>query len=109
MAGANGRRALRTITVDCPALSDEPIRLREPRVRDFLEANKATTNEERTISLLGAMVLDEKGNPVGRDAVLDFPLNALGELAGKIGPLIGEDEAAPLAPMNGSATGSVLQ
>jgi hypothetical protein len=106
MAGAHGRRALRTITVDCPALSEEPVKLREPRVRDFLLANKADSNEERTIILLGSMVLDEDGNPVGRDAVLDFPLNALGELAGKIGPLIGEGDDTPLAPTSGSATGS---
>jgi hypothetical protein len=108
MAKEHVRRALRVITVECPALSEDPVQLREPRVRDFIEANKATSNEERTIILLGAMVLDPSGNPVGREAVLDFPLNALGELAGKIGPLIGEEEAeAPLALKSGSATGSV--
>jgi hypothetical protein len=100
-----GRRALRTIEVECPALSDEPVRLREPRVRDFIEAQKAKTDEDRTVALLGAMVLGEDGEPVGRDAILDFPAVALLALTGHIGPLVGEGEPAPLAPKNDSGTG----
>jgi hypothetical protein len=105
MTGANGgRRALRTIEVDCPALSDTPVRLREPRVRDLLASQKAASDEERAVILLGAMLLDEDGKPLGYEAVLDLPGAALLSLSDHIPGLIGEGNAAPLAPTSDSGT-----
>lgn len=104
MAGANGRRALRTIEVECPAWADGITRIREPRVRDFVEAQKIANDEERTIALLGAMVLDANGDPVGRDAILDASVGAMVELAAHVGPLTG-DPSVPLDRTSDSATG----
>jgi hypothetical protein len=106
MTGVNGggRRPLRTISVACPALSDAPVVMREPRVRDFLAAQKAASDEDRAVILLGAMVLGDDGNPVGQDAVLDFPAAALSTLTDHIGPLIGEGSPDPLVPTSGSGT-----
>jgi hypothetical protein len=99
------RRALREILVKVPAWAEGETRLREPSVRVYLAASKIEDEQERTVILLGDMVLDDEGNPVGRDAILDAPVVALAQLSGHIPGLLGV-EASPLDPPKGSATAS---
>lgn len=73
--------------------------LREPRIRDFLSVQGIADDQERTIALLGSMVLDDEGNPVGKDAILDAPASALEELSIHVPKLMGsrKDVEDPLA------------
>ena len=97
MGAPEGRRALRTVSVECPAWSDEPFEMREPRVQDYLASLKVESDQEKAVHLLGCMVLGKDGKPVGKQAILDGPLAALGQLSRMIPALTGEAE--PDAPL----------
>jgi hypothetical protein len=72
---------LREIDVEAPSWQEGVTRIREPRVRDFIAARKIDDEQERTVNLLGAMVLDKDGKPVGVEAILEASVAALEELA----------------------------
>lgn len=99
------RKGLRTITVVVPAWADGETTLREPRVRDYINASTAANNYDKTVMLLGAMVLDEDGKPVGQEAILDAPMLAISGLAEYLPKLMGEEEAGPLLQKSPSGTG----
>lgn len=90
---------LREIDVEAPSWQDGVTRIREPRVRDFIAARKIEDEQERTVNLLGAMVLDKDGKPVGIEAILDASVAALEELARVVPKLLNreEKEGPPLA------------
>lgn len=105
MAAAKGGRALRTETVTAPAWSDEPFQMREPRVADYLATVNMANDQEKAIAMLAAMVLGEDGKPVGKEAILNAPLAALGQLSRLIPRMTGEAEPeAPLPLPSDSAT-----
>lgn len=72
---------LREIDVEAPSWQEGVTRIREPRVRDFIAARKIEDEQERTVNLLGSMVLDKNGKPVGVEAILEASVAALEELA----------------------------
>src|SRR5262249_39767269 len=90
MAGAPKRRALRTETVECPAWSDEPFEMREPTIAEFLSTEKITSSTEKAVALLGYMVLGADGKSVGKQAIMDGSLLALGQLSKLIPMFTGE-------------------
>ena len=92
-------RALREIEVLCPSWSSEPVRMREPTVRDYMRTKDAKDEQERTISLLGTSVLGADGKPVGESAILDAPIAALGQLSFQLSKLLGEAPEEPEAPL----------
>lgn len=93
------RKGLRTIEVECPAWADGVTVLREPRVRDYINASSAKDNYDKTVMLLGAMVLGEDGKPVGQEAILDAPMVAISQLAEHLPGMMGENDSGPL-PQN---------
>jgi hypothetical protein len=97
---------LREIEVSAPAWSDKPVRMREPTIKAWREASRAGDDQDRTIALLGFVVLDENGKPVGVAAIEAAPLAAFGQLAKHLPVLIGEaeEEPGPLTPTSGSST-----
>lgn len=110
MTSSANRRPVRTETVTCPAWSAEPFQMREPTIREYLLTEKDATDQEKAITLLGFMVLDDKGKSVGKDAILSAGLTALGPLSKLIPAFTGDGKAddaggaAPLDQPNGSAT-----
>lgn len=101
------RRALRELQISAPSWSDEPVSLREPTVQVWRTLAGTTDDQERTIKLLGLMVLDDDGNPVGVDAILQAPLAALAELSAHVPELLGQGPRAdPLTETSDSPTGS---
>jgi hypothetical protein len=88
------RRNLRTMTALCPAWSETEVTFREPTIRDYMDARKAADDQERTLVLLSRMLLDDKGNPVGLDAILAAPLVALNQLSPYVAMLLAEEEKA---------------
>jgi hypothetical protein len=103
-AAGSGRRALRIIEVQVPAWADGVTRVREPRVRD-MDAFMRTEGSElyRTAVLLGAMVLDDEGSPVGTDAIYDSGIAAIRGLEEAAADLTRE-AAGPLVQTSGSDT-----
>ena len=91
---------LRETTVVAPSWKEGTTRVREPRVRDFLAARKIEDEEERTITLLGSMVLDDDGQPVGKEAILDASHKALDELGAVIPELLSKDGAKSDVPLD---------
>lgn len=57
-------------------IDGETYRLREPRLGDYLRARKKE-DEEFVFAMLAGMVLDENGNAIGEEAVLELPLRVL--------------------------------
>jgi hypothetical protein len=114
MTGANGggRRILRIVSVTVPAYDEAgvesgtmEIKLREPRVKDWLAAEKASDDRVRTFTLLAGMVLGEDGNPIGSEGVEDLPLSVLEALTSAVSAMMGaKDAASPLVPANASGT-----
>jgi hypothetical protein len=94
--GGKARASLRKITVECPAWSPEPVTLREPRVRDYMAIRNIVDEQEKTVHLLAAMVLDEKGDPVGLEAIMDAPMLALTQLSEHVNKMLGGEDNGPL-------------
>lgn len=82
------KRVLREIEVICPAWSPDPVRIREPTVRDYMRTKNAKDDQERSLIFLANMVLDANGNPVGDEAIMDAPLAALAQLSSHVNALI---------------------
>jgi hypothetical protein len=91
---------LREVEVSAPSWQEGMTRVREPRVKDFLAARAVTDEQERTVLMLGSMVLDKDGKPVGKDAILEGSVAALEELSAVIPQLLSRkkegDAGAPL-------------
>jgi hypothetical protein len=114
MTGANsgGRRILRTVKVEVPAYDDAGaeagttgIWLREPRVKDWLAAEQAKDDRERSFLLLAGMVLDDNGNPIGAEGVDDLPLSVMERLIDAVSKMLGFKEGSgPLVPVSDSGT-----
>lgn len=94
---------LREIEVEAPSWQEGLTRIREPRVRDFIAARKIQDEQERTVNLLGAMVLGKDGKPVGVDALLEASVAALEELAVVVPKLMKREveEGSPLESTSG--------
>jgi hypothetical protein len=92
------RRVLREIEVLCPAWSPDPVRIREPTVRDYMRTKGAKDDQERSLIFLASMVLDANGNSVGEEAIMDAPLAALSQLSSHVNGLI-EGTAEPTDPL----------
>jgi hypothetical protein len=95
--------SLRHIVVELP--DGVKINVREPRIKDYLAANKITDEQEKTVVLLAGMVLNDDGNPVGREGVEELPLSVLSILAEKVSELIGGATSGPLDQKSISSTG----
>lgn len=88
---------LREVDIEAPSWQEGVTRVREPRVRDFIAARKIADEQERTVHLLGSMVLDKEGKPVGTEAILEASVAALEELALVVPKLLKrEEEKKPL-------------
>lgn len=91
------RTARRRITKVIPEWSEQETTILEPSVRDYLVASKTTSDYDRAVELLAACVLDSKGKPVGKEAILEAPLAAYSALSAYLPELLGvgkgEDDA----------------
>ena len=74
----------------------------EPRLRDYLVA-KSHPEEDYTYALMGQMVRDEGGTPLGFEGVKDLPLRIFDLLNPIVTELTGVS-ADPLTPSGGSST-----
>lgn len=101
---SNRRSTLRVIEIDAPAWAEGKTKMREPRIRDYNAAAAASNDQEKTVKLLGCMVLDDDGKPVGEEAILDAGLSALAQLAKHVPGLLGDEQSGPLDQGSGSST-----
>lgn len=70
-------------------------RLREPRLRDHINAQAREGGQEQyVIHMLGGMLIDENGTELGPEAILDLPLTAFNALSQAM-----EGFAAPPLPV----------
>ena len=98
----------RTIEQDIPAWNKHrKTVIREPSVEAFMRANVCTDRHERTIILLGDMLLDDEGNSVGEEAIRKAPARAYIKLAEFVPQLLDEEAevTTPLDPGTSSNTG----
>lgn len=103
------RKPLRTITVPAPSWSDEPVKMREPTIAEWRRISAVGDDQERTIQMLGIMVLGEDGNSVGLAEVEAAGVTVLTDLAKHIPGLIGQGSSDdPLKKPTDSTTGSPL-
>lgn len=97
---------LRVKAFSIPSWRDGLTKMREPRVVDFIAARKIPDEQERTISLLGSMVLGDDGQPVGAEAILEASVSAFREFAAFVPEMLGGDAAdSPLDQKSDSPTG----
>lgn len=95
------RKSRRTITVNAPSWSDEPVIMREPSIAAYMAVRDIDDDQQRAIKLLAEAVLDENGNPVGEAVLLEAGVSALGELVPHLKRLLGAgdgEDPSPLAP-----------
>jgi len=85
-------------------------RIREPRLRDFLSARNipAEKQDEYVITMLSSMMVDENGEEVGKDYVLNLPLRFLDPLSALVADLT-KTTPDPLPQSDGSSIGSPSQ
>lgn len=83
-------------------IGEEVYRVREPRLKDYLRARKAE-GSEFAFQMLAGMLLDEKGQELGLEAVENLPLRVFDELAKTVTELT-EMKPGPLEPKEGSST-----
>lgn len=95
------RKGRRTLEVRATSWSDEPVVMREPSIAAYMAVRDIEDDQMRAIKLLAEAVLDEEGNPVGEQAILDAGVSALGELVPHLKKLLGAgdgEDPGPLAP-----------
>jgi hypothetical protein len=81
------------------------LRVREPRLSDWLRARKAP-EDEFMFNMLAGMVLDESGKELGLEGVLGLPLRVFDSLSVLTNQMMTGNESGPLAGTGGSSTGS---
>lgn len=64
--------------------------IREPDIKTFIKANREPDSYERSVILLGGMVLDDAGKPVGVEAIEAAPAAAFVQLGAFIPELLDE-------------------
>lgn len=79
--------------------------IREPDIKTFVQANRVQDSYDRSVILLGGMVLGDDGKPVGKEAIEAAPAAAFIQLGAIIPELLDEgDIDAPLEPTSNSGT-----
>lgn len=78
-------------------------RVREPRLYDFFEARKGTT-DEYILRMLSGMLIDEEGKPLGMEAVSNLPLRFLDPLSKIVMELTDQGGTGPLTQSGGSSS-----
>lgn len=95
-----------TLRIETIEVDGVEFKVREPRLSDFLRA-RSLPSEEFVVSMLGDMLLDEKGEPYGRDKVGDLPLRVFTPLADVVNRMV-TPTSDPLVQKTGSSTDSPL-
>lgn len=80
-------------------------RMREPRLRDYIDSKKVDPQDVMVL-FLSRMLLDDKGEPIGEEAIKDLPLKDFGALSDLANKLMSDEGDAPLDQTNGSSTAS---
>ena len=79
--------------------------IREPDIKTFVQANREPDSYDRSLILLGGMVLDDQSKPVGREAIEAAPAAAFVQLGAVIPELLDEGKVDdPLDQKNSSDT-----
>jgi hypothetical protein len=77
-------------------------RVRQPRLREYLESKKHPP-EDLIIVFLAGMILDEHDKEIGRERILDIPLAHFNQLSMMVNDAV-EGEKPPLEQKNGSSS-----
>jgi hypothetical protein len=80
-------------------------RLREPRIRDYMNS-LGKEGVEASCIMLGGMLLDEQGKAIGYDAATELPLLDFEKLADALSTFMSNREVAPLPAPNDSNSAS---